>query len=689
MNINGIDTALPVDQNLTHILNQSLVVDIETSSFYPNGKEISIQSDFDNYVKYAQVKWIGMYSFRENKSYTFHWKQDLTQAYQLLANHQVLIGFNIEDFDLPILVNNAYIKDPAQYLIVDIMVILGNSSFLTKKGYPYKNRGTLMDYDFPSNSLRSMAEVMKVETQKGEIDYKIFQKYEWTEEEKKEIIKYLLGDIMSTKQMFDKLWSYWLPFTQFLPPKSIYDLSWIRGSIASVVYKSACHLLGVEPTYSDKVESKTKEKMGGNVIEPVQEESWGVWYLDYASLYPHIMTMFNLFAEVAEGTGGKWIWHGNKLFQVRGYYDISHPHPLAKLVTDMLAKRLKLKKDDPKNPLVYTYKIFLNGLYGVIRSPIFEQIHVTNGGWDTCWLGQQVQGILIQGMSTFGFSVIAGDTDSGFFIAKEAKYNVEDYVRSCLKEIINHILENVPFKVSTFDVAIEHYIDYIKWPFDFQPVVDDNTRKILIPILKRKEVPTGYEEKTDGKKKVLIDCKTKEIVRIGRSWVEKRKGKKKNYLYIWTDKKGIKNLEVKGLPVIKNNATALGYEIYENVLKKKILEQVHASFSRVEIESIIDGYLKQPNAMELISQEYRVKAANGYKKAGQIQGQISRAYFGGGDGVIRLIKNNIVGKVGKGKTKYCTIAEAIENKLAVNNLELTKLWNELKPFLVYEETDGK
>ncbi|OLS31171.1 MAG: hypothetical protein HeimAB125_16900, partial [Candidatus Heimdallarchaeota archaeon AB_125] len=67
-----------------------------------------------------------------------------------------------------------------------------------------------------------------------------------------------MDDILVTKQMFDKLWEFWQPFTMFLNDEDVRNLSWIRSSIASLTYKSACYAMNVYPTYSDK-KSKTEE----------------------------------------------------------------------------------------------------------------------------------------------------------------------------------------------------------------------------------------------------------------------------------------------------------------------------------------------------------------------------------------------------------------------------------------------
>ena len=640
-------------KKLQQVKESCAIVDIETVAWDENRVEIDIRTDFDKYVAKAEIKWVGIFSYKFNELYIYNAITQKQDILDMLEEHQVLIGQNIEDFDYPILLNNNFIVNKDETTILDTMVTLGKSSFYTKKGFPYKNRGTLMEYDFPSNSLRSMAEEMKLETQKGEINYRIFQQNKWNEKETEEINTYLTGDILVTKQMLDKLWSYWLPFTQFLPEKSILDLSWIKGSLASVIYKAACHLLGEEPTYADTTED-TKEAMGGNVLLPVMEEANGVYIVDFNSLYPHIMCSFNLFSEIESHIDGPYVWKGNDVFHVRGHYDISHSHPLSALVIDFLKKRAELKKTDPTNPLVYTYKIFLNGSYGVVRSPIFEKVHKKNAGWDCCDLGQQCQKLLIDMMLEFGFKTIYGDTDSAMMIAVEKKNDNKEYLLSCLQKVVQKIKDNAPFKVDTFGIALEHKADYMLFPFSEEPVVGE-----------------------DGKN-----------VKVKNRLVKERKGGKKNYLYIVTDKEGKKKVVIKGLPIKKANATNLAIAIYNDVLEAKILENGHAKFPKVEIEKLVNDYLQKPDAMNYISQEYSVKSAASYKLTTQIQCQISNGYFGGGSGTIRLIKNTKVGGAGKG-VRYCSIQEALENKLTIEDLDLTKAMNELYPFCLLALGDAK
>ncbi len=682
--------------NIDSLLNNALVFDLETSSHYPDGRAINISTNFDDYVLHAKVKWFGAYSYKHKKEYYLEVSKNRQLIEDLLAEHNILIGFNNEEFDYPILINNGLI-DKKQYIThVDCMKILGSATFKDKRGFSYKGRGDLMGFKFKKNSLECMAETMGLEFQKSKIDYTIFDKDEWTEEEKKDIIYYLRNDVMATKGMFDKLWTYWMPFTDLIDWKDVLNFSWIRSSIAALIYKSACFSMGVEPTYSEH--PSKKEEMGGRVLQPKYEEANDVWYVDYASLYPHIFCMFNLFGEVEEGKEGAW--NGNDMFQVKGYYDVSYKHKLAQEVEKKLKERLDLKAKDKNHPMVGTLKIWLNGLYGVARSALFEKVHTPNCGWDCCFLGQQIQQFAQSELEKYGFEAIYGDTDSVMIRGTKPYHNDRDFIKTCLKQIIKKILANVPFPLETFDIAIETFVEYMLFPFSEQELVDEDIRKLLTTKFSEKDMGIEEQQKVQhyiieeqDKKKVIIDTETNKIVKRGRSWVKERCGRKKNYLFLYKDKEELK-IKLVGLPIKKANATQLGIKIYKEILEPKIIKEGTAKFSREFIDGHLESYLKSKDILQLLSREFKIKPYESYRtpkcvKEGKepttIYSQISRGYFNDGDGVINLIKNYKIGKAGKGD-KYCSVQEAIDAKLTLKDLDLEKLNNEIEPFIKYEET---
>ncbi len=168
-------------------------------------------------------------------------------------------------------------------------------------------------------------------------------------------------------------------------------------------------------------------------------------------------------------------------------------------------------------------------------------------------------------------------------------------------------------------------------------------------------------------------------IRTGKKIIKENRGRKKNYLYIKTENDKKEDILV-GLPIIKDNATALGIKIYNEVLEALIIQNNRAKFTYDFMKEIVNTYLKKEEILTLIAQKYRIKPLHTYKLASQIQAQISKEYLNGQDGIIHLIKNKKVGKVGKG-TRYCTIEEAKEAKLTEEDLDLVKLWNELMPFI--------
>lgn len=634
--------------NLEQIKKNSIVVDIETSAYFSDGREINIKTNFEEYVANAKIKWVGLYSFRDEKLYTLNAKKDTQKILQLLSEHSVIVGFNLTDFDYRILVNNGFIDLDKNYLQVDVMTILGNPNFKNRDGYKFKGRATLMGYELKGHSLKAIAEVMGLETQKGDIDWHIFQKDEWDENETKEIISYLSKDVLATKEMYLKLWNYWLPFSELLDVRDVYSLAWIRSSIASLTYKSACRIINQEPTFSDN--KSEPDSVGGNVFVPTVEEAKSVWYVDFQSLYPHIFCQFNLPAEVNPDnvSSKRKLWHGNELFTVKGYYDITEQHILSSYIADKLKERIYLKEHDKDNPLIYTLKIWLNSYYGCARSAIFEKIHTPNQGADCCSIGQQIQQFAKEMFEQFGCEIIYGDTDSLMLRVLDEKNDNRAFIQDCLNQIVEIIKDNVPFPAETFKINIEHHLDYIMFPFSDEPIEGD-----------------------DGKNK-------KENGRL----VYQRIGRKKNYLMVYKDKDEVV-VDLVGLPIKKDNATALGMKIYDEVLKPEIIKNMRAKFPASYIEKVVNDYLKKPEIIELLSQEYKVKAANSYKN-NCIQKQISQAYFNGNEGVIRLVKNSKVGKCGQG-TKYATIEEVANAKLTSDELDLEKVQNELSPFIEYVE----
>jgi len=275
-----------------------LVFDIETSSFYPDGTPVNIRTQFSDYVKYAVVKWAGAYSYQDNEYYLFNAIDEKEKIRDLFSRHKTFIGVNNLQFDTPIMKNNELCSNYLQEL--DMQVILGNN---VTRGH--KDRASYMRIDlkdviidgkkYGANSLMSMAYHFGLDTLKGDIDYKIFHKNSWNDEETKDIKKYLYQDVKITKELFDRAFDFWLTFADFVTTEEVNKWKWLNTSIASMTYCSACKIYGVTPTFGDRGED---EEMGGRAVNPAREETYGAYYEDEASKYPHTFAEFNLFSEV-------------------------------------------------------------------------------------------------------------------------------------------------------------------------------------------------------------------------------------------------------------------------------------------------------------------------------------------------------------------------------------------------------
>jgi DNA polymerase elongation subunit (family B) len=596
---------------IKEIINESLVLDIECWSDY------DISKDFDNYVANAKIKWIGFYSYKTKKNYELPVAGNESLIKEFIEKHKYIVTFNGLEFDVPILKNNNLWPDN-YFIEIDLKKILGSK---IEKGE--KNRGALMGFSFKKESLKEMAITMKLETLKDDINHDIWKKDFWSKEEIIQIKKYSRADVEVTRLMYEKVIDFWYIFAVFLSEKDINKCVWIKSSVASLVYAAACKKLGEDPTYGRKGKETDG---GGRVIEPRVEEAWNVWYVDVASLYPHIYAMFNLMMEVSREFPDAW--HGNEVFKVNGYYDISKNHILCLDLMEKIKNRLELKAKDPKNPLVYAYKIYCNTFYGINRSEVFEKVHTENSGEDCCYIGRQINEIIEVKGKELGYITLAGDTDSCFWQCENGEKTHEDVTRD-LKTIVEYINSFAPFNFDTFKIDIEDYCHYIMW-------VNDE---------------------------------------------EKGKTLKKNYCYIRENfKKKCKEVVIKGLPIKKINSTQLGPLIFEKYIKPRMLEEIKGKFEKEWFLKLIDEELEKN--IELMAQEYTAKDYSSYSFAGKksLPGQISKSYLNEKNGSIYLIKNTRVGRVG-GKFKYCTIEEAKQFKLQKHELELEKVYNELSPFV--------
>ena len=649
---------------IDNMMREALVLDIETSASYKDGTPINIKKDFDAYVMNAEVKWIGFYSYKYQKYYNVELTADNRDTVKdFIKDHKVFVSFNGIEFDCPILYNNGLMGEYQNN--IDLRVILGDDMFHGNKNLtaymPYKLGSIFIDgRKYGKNSLNGMAHAFDLETKKGDIDYNIFFQDSYTKEERASITEYLQADVEVTKQLFELSVEFWrmVPEMDWLYESDVLNWSWLRTSIASLTYKAACKTKGVEATYGKKGDT---EDMGGRAIAPPNEENWDAHYLDETSKYLHIFAEFNLFNEIVDPSEEekKTLWHGNEMFKVKGYYNIMEQGVLELDVLEKLRKRFEIKRllknhnlQEKQVKLLqaqeYMIKIFLNSLYGAVRSSIFEQIHSPNAGYDCCYIGQQIHEIIENEFKAEGFEAVGGFTDSWFFKdLKEIKRTKEEVIVIAAR-VMDKIKKHMPFPAETHKIGYECFMNYVMFQADPK---------------------TGLF-------------------------------KKNNYCYITEGSSGKAVVKVVGFPIKKSNGTALGKKIYREYLESAIIDSNHAKFETEWIRGLVMSNLE----MEQMIRTYDCKAAHEYKPqttkegldvpSSNIYAQVSRGYTDSLGGEVSLIKNRKAGQIGNAIKKikegkkltkadwfYGTLEECKAAGVTKEDLDLSKIYNELAPFV--------
>ena len=192
---------------------------------------------------------------------------------------------------------------------------------------------------------------------KGKINYKIFQKDEWTKEELKEITKYLKRDLDLTKGLWDFLILKFDSLKEYISKKDAQRFKHITMSSGAYGYKVICHLLGLKEEYSNIDGNLPYE--GAWVMQPKEETIRGeILYFDFASLYPMMYVHANLFSSKCTCCTQEEKWHGNENFKINGYYCKKQQGKIEELIKELYLKRkiYKAEKDNRQ----FAIKIVLN-----------------------------------------------------------------------------------------------------------------------------------------------------------------------------------------------------------------------------------------------------------------------------------------------------------------------------------------
>lgn len=652
--------------------NDILVYDIETKTFgKPDPKK-------------DRLKIFGCYSYKTGKKYLLTNKAEIQR---IIDGHKFMVGFNTLDYDNPILEREG-IKFDFKFQ-VDLLQIFKKRAggMMTKKGM----LGNIM-MEYRLDYITRMLDIVGPDEAKLDIDYKVFQKDNWTIDELNEIKKYTFRDIEITRKLYEWVEEFFWEFRDFISEEDVRKKKYLTDTTAKFAYKAICKAMGWAETYNKNFDAIDEEDKisGGYVAYPAGDKFEGNLYcLDYNSLYPHIMIQCNLYGrhKGAEDPN-EAVWTGGDMWDVEGRYYANELSGVGKLLRKWYFMRLYFKRNflhkdktirkmkdiakckgetiwvvdvhDNKNlelmkktvddeliaeylKLVeqgtdrreYTVKIIINTIYGILNTPYYERVFDMMAGGDCTRVGRQWTKYARQVFREDGYLIIYTDTDSVYigdpFNDKERMLRTKD-------KIINKIKETSPFPQATFDMGID---DEIKFMFFFKgdKSNDENDEEMDEDDIKNK--PLGYM--------------------------------KKNYIYVTQEGK----LTLKNLGIKKKNITAVSKKIFWDDLVPRIKEEGVAQFNKTFIKNLLMKYLQEDPSLAATRkmvgrfEQYAAKSPN------SLPAQISQKY---GDGVHFMIPNTR--GLGVGKTKrYCTIEEFKENNFGFEHINLDAVWNELGYFI--------
>jgi len=597
-----------------------LIYDIETATHGASFQELGKH----------KLRFFGAYSYLDNKYYLLNHNQK-DEIKELIARHKFFIGYNNKHYDNVILENEGIRFN--YKVIIDLLKIIGD-----KQGF-IKWKDSILAYHLRDLSLNTVTKTLGLvdeESGKGDLDYTILNKTEFTIEEFEDIKKYTIRDIEITKKLWEWIFNQFDSWGHLLSEKDRNNLVHIHSSTSVFSYKVICKKAGLKELYSPSKESNEHTE-GGYVAYPAIEKLEGhIFCMDFASLYPHIMIECNMFGRIMEEEEG---WNGYDGFETMGKYNNKEMHIISQTLHEMYLERKELKKN--KDPKEAGLKRALNTIYGLLRSSLFKSVYDEIAGNDVCLIGQNWIKLARQKFKDAGYFVFYTDTDSVYL---EDKENNKEKVLAVTKEIIDEIKSKIPFPVDTFDMDVDYEIDFIHF---FKGAKKDEN-----------EILDEEDQKNKDELGLL----------------------KKNYIFVYKngDKK---DLMIKNLGLVKRSNTPLSKRIFWEKMKPLIIENHNAVFENKQIEEWVKEFLEKD--ISLLTKRYTVKKKSYYKVPGCLQVQIHDYIPEGkerplGPGTYFLVPNKSKG-VGKSFKRYCTIEEYNKN-LCYDDLYLDVVMKELSYF---------
>lgn len=350
-----------------------------------------------------EIKFVGFKSMSGTRvMFTMDQRDEIQQV---LSYYQVYSGHNIEEYDIPILINHGFDVYIGKGKTLRVKKLLDTIKILLKRAKPMM----YLDLSLGELGLGNLCKRFGLSSQKGDIDYDIFKQDSWTQEQLEEIQFYLYGDLDSSEALLEYLFNFFYGFKHYVSEKNQKNFSWLISSAGSTSYKIVCHNAGLKEEYtSGAKKSDEVQYSGGFVALPYLPRVQGkIHCVDWSSLYPHIFMSGNLYSpyteeeinDIISGTNPNDVcWHGGKIFKpieedpddgVKGFYkrDMGAIEKVIhKLYNDRIEhkKKAKIAGDEHGyesieykkwDAMQLATKIAINTIYGISGSEIFKNVY--------------------------------------------------------------------------------------------------------------------------------------------------------------------------------------------------------------------------------------------------------------------------------------------------------------------------
>lgn len=382
------------------------------------------------------MRLFGCYSSISKKYHLLTKKEDIQKV---INNHKFLVGFNIFDYDNPILRRHG--------INLDFKIMIDMYDIIKKRATIIKVAKGLLSDLLVRHTLDYITRVLDLvddSTAKLEFDYKILNKPQWTDDDIKKIKEYTIRDLEITKKLYDWLEEYFAPFKDFILQMDIEKKKYLIDSPATFAYRVICKELNMTVEFDHNInpDEHDPDFLGGYVSYPAGEFFDGLIILfDFVSLYPNIYIQNNLFSYNCDCCTQEEKWHGDGFFNVEGYYCRKKQGQIEELLKKLFLIRKEYKRNKDRREM--TIKIILNAIYGASSNPAFKNIFHMITAKDCTLIGRACILYTRKRFREEGYMNIMSDTDSLCVKIPEGK-TIEDAKALSIK-VCEELQSHMPF----------------------------------------------------------------------------------------------------------------------------------------------------------------------------------------------------------------------------------------------------